>query len=127
MTRKLTTMREFTLEMHEKIDCVHRFQEVVYKYAKFLAQKPELWMFVPCDEDGNVLEQPCDIMDTDECRDCACREHQKALSRVIFEGFEYDAQMEYWHNGHISIDEEFLENSTLEDLTPYNLTVKFEI
>lgn len=28
------------------------------RYANFVSQKPELWMFVPCDEDGNVLEEP---------------------------------------------------------------------
>ena len=28
------------------------------RYANFVSRKPELWMFVPCDEDGNVLEEP---------------------------------------------------------------------
>ena len=28
------------------------------EYAKFLRQLLELWMFVPCDKDGNVLEEP---------------------------------------------------------------------
>lgn len=28
------------------------------QYAQFLKQPLELWMFVPCDEDGNVLEEP---------------------------------------------------------------------
>ena len=28
------------------------------RYANFVSQKPELWMFVPCDEDGKVLEEP---------------------------------------------------------------------
>lgn len=30
----------------------------IERYAKFLKQPIELWMFVPCDEDGNVLEEP---------------------------------------------------------------------
>ena len=69
----------------------------VLKYASFMKQKPELWMFVPCDEDGNVLEEPenipaklglgldhfskkeIDEMDT----------YLEAYSRVIFEGFSY--------------------------------------
>ena len=31
---------------------------VIYNYANFISQKPELWMFVPCDKEGNVLEEP---------------------------------------------------------------------
>ena len=126
-------MREVTLEMHEQLDCVHRFQDVVYKYAKFLGQKPTLEMFVPCDEEGNVLEEPSHYdlyrlgIAPDDTQIKECGVFEKAKSRVIFEGFEFDAQMEYWHNGHISIDEEFLETSTLEDLTPYNLIVNFEL
>jgi hypothetical protein len=124
--------------MHEQLDCVHRFQVLVYKYAKFLGQKPTLGMFVACDEDGNILEQPCDIMDTDKCRDCACREYQKALSRVIFDGFELDIASE--NVNAIKNEEKFRiaftktcvailgkTINTLEDLTPYNLTVKFKI
>ena len=30
----------------------------IINYTNFVSQKPELWMFVPCDEEGNVLEEP---------------------------------------------------------------------
>ena len=33
----------------------------IYKYANFLSQKLELCMFVPCDEKGNVLEEPTEL------------------------------------------------------------------
>ena len=32
---------------------------VIYNYANFLNQPLKLEMFVPCDEDGNVLAQDC--------------------------------------------------------------------
>jgi len=31
---------------------------VIHNYVNFISQKPELWMFVPCDKEGNVLEEP---------------------------------------------------------------------
>lgn len=34
----------------------------ILNYAKFLKQPLELWMFVPCGEDGNVLDaEPCSL------------------------------------------------------------------
>lgn len=32
----------------------------IANYANFLKQPLELWMFAPCDEDGNILEEPKD-------------------------------------------------------------------
>jgi hypothetical protein len=65
------------------------------KYAKFLKQPLELWMFVPCDENGNTLQEPTkysnwtnfdysgtDIGFEDEK---LCREYQKAKEACIFE------------------------------------------
>jgi hypothetical protein len=141
MTIKLTPMREFTLEMYEQLDCVHRFQDVVYKYAKFLGQKPTLGMFVPCDEEGNVLEEPdltckrpvsngvcqCGEESVKYCRDLSYK-YQQALSRVIFEGFEL--HFEYGKSWAVKGQGRVIRSfdlNTLEDLTHYNLTVKFEI
>ena len=106
MTRKLTPMREFTLEMYEQLDCVHKFQDVVYKYAKFLGQKPTLGMFVG--------------------------------ENAIFEGFEVDIVTERYTSVKnknrfgiiftktcVAIPSKNI--YTLEDLTNYDLTVKFEI
>ena len=151
MKRKLTTMREFTLEMYEQLDCVHRFQDVVYKWAKFLGQKPSLGMFVPCDEEGNILEEPdltckrpisngicqCGEESVKDCRDLWYK-YQQALSRVIFEGFELDIVTEKYTSIKnkdgiriiftqtlVGVNNKLI--YTLEDLTPYNLTVKFEI
>ena len=89
---KPLTMLEFVLESNDL--------ESIKNYAKFLSQKPEKWMFVPCDDDGNVLEEP----KGEKCcagiqNDCGCGGHlqyddeymhqyKQAIERVIFDGFE---------------------------------------
>ena len=68
-------------------------------YANFLKRSLTLGMFIPCDEDGNVLEKPVSwdafeySMNDDDCP-CPCKdkyldcfEYEEALGRVIFEGF----------------------------------------
>ena len=64
----LTSMTAFVLEQretstHETKQHEWYFKEVVKldkirNYANFLKQPLELGMFVPCDEDGNVVEKP---------------------------------------------------------------------
>lgn len=53
--------QEFTIEVqslnNQWASRVSRYNKIM-SYAKFLKQPLELWMFVPCDEDGNVLEEP---------------------------------------------------------------------
>ena len=71
--------------------------------AAFLKQTPTLGMFVPCDEDGNVLEEPDhlnykhingfnEIVFISQSKQnkyhSDCDEYQKAQSKVIFKGFE---------------------------------------
>jgi hypothetical protein len=77
------------------------------EYAKFLIKKLELWMFVPCDKDGNFLEEPdltckrpeskgncqCGEESVKDCREW-WNEYQVAKQRVLFEGFEYVEQLE---------------------------------
>jgi hypothetical protein len=134
MTRKLTPMREFTLEMHEKLDCVHRFQDVVYKYAKLLGQKPTLGMFVPCDEEGNILEEPKFNTENEYNENDRAVfnqkniKYQQAKSRVIFEGFEL--HFEYGKSWGVSGQGRVIKSfnlNTIEDLVDLNLTVKFEL
>jgi len=66
-----------------------------YQHAKTLKLKPELWMFVPTDENGNVLEEPYNykIYDpgysgTEKDIDfIECQKYQTALSKVWFNGW----------------------------------------
>jgi hypothetical protein len=53
---KLISMTDFVLEQSKKSIKTFRFCNCE-KYANFLKQTLELWMFVPCDEDGNVLDE----------------------------------------------------------------------
>jgi len=50
------------------------------QYADFLKQPLELWMFVPCDEDGDVLEEIKPYQDN-------YFKYQKAKERCLFEVF----------------------------------------
>ena len=62
------------------------------KYAHFLNQPLTLGMFVPCDEDGNVLEEPEKWSESwsFEKKSKVSKKNEnyiKAKERVIFEGF----------------------------------------
>jgi len=67
------------------------------QYAKFLKQPLELWMFVPCDENGNVLEEPKDYktymimysgVRQTHSEILKCQKYKQAKERCLFEGFE---------------------------------------
>lgn len=90
---KLISMTDFVLEKQ-------RFKEdsdtAIFKitnYANFLKHPLKLEMFVPCDEDGNVLEEPskkiylasisyAQLINSDLVQ------YQQAKEKVLFEGFE---------------------------------------
>jgi len=90
---KLISMTDFVLEQvqnskYEEFNKVNEtFVNNVINYAKFLKQLLELWMFIPCDKYGNVLEEPdADfyMMVTDE----EIVKYQQAKERCLFE-FNY--------------------------------------
>ena len=81
--QQVSSVRHHELEKYRQI----------FKYANFLNQPLKLEMFVPCDEDGNIIQEPKKENYTDstgfvnnayfiETNDC-----QKAKEKVIFEGF----------------------------------------
>jgi len=83
---KLISMTDFVLQQTKDNNKqrLNKYSEIVC-YAKFLKQPLKLEMFVPCDEDGNVLTQCKEI--------CACecdkiKNYRKAKEKVLFEGFE---------------------------------------
>ncbi len=100
--KKLIQMTDFVLQEHNK------FGELPYKelekeydyaltliakfrnYADFLKQPLTLGMFIPCDLDGNVLEEPKCECETEYDREGCyekCYEYINAKNRVLFEGF----------------------------------------
>jgi len=59
------------------------FRDKVNNYANFLKQPLELWMFVPCDEDGNVIPDKENHFTRKELD-----YWEQAKERCLFEGFE---------------------------------------
>ena len=118
-----------------------------HPHAKFLQQIPTLGMFVPCDEEGNVLEEPDSIgVGNEFYYERALDQYQQAEQRVIFEGWELNQKDISKLENIICITKDktqltffkvengvFLDNlitnktfeiKTIEDLVPYNLILK---
>jgi hypothetical protein len=55
---QLISMTDFVLEQVNPKNTDSQFCEKIIYYANFLKQPLKLEMFVPCDEDSNVLEEP---------------------------------------------------------------------
>ena len=56
--KKLIPMVDFILEqneIHYTIQSEEQAFYIIVNYANFLKQPLELWMFVPCDDNGNVI------------------------------------------------------------------------
>ena len=85
---KLISMTEFVLEQREKRNKDNiRFLDCE-KYANFLNQPLTLGMFIPCDEDGNVLKEPKNNGNqSTEFFSVAFDKYQQAKDKVLFERF----------------------------------------
>lgn len=98
---KLISMTDFVIEVTNNIqndwldsDRVEELKKIS-NYANFIKQPLKLEMFIPCDEDGNVLEEPkgwknedCNVIDC--CNICKCEQYQQAKEKVLFEGIDLD-------------------------------------
>ena len=88
---KLISMTSFVLQ-RDITDIKQR--DSIVKYVNFLEQPLKLEMFVPCDEDGNVLEEPkIEEEYVDEHTTQIFAQYQyyldKAKEKVLFEGIEF--------------------------------------
>lgn len=90
---KLISMTDFVLDQYEKLKSPTLFEETVFNYANFLKQPLKLEMFIPCDENSNVLEIPIDIYyrpDFDcqkfpqECYQHDLKDYDEAKAKVLF-------------------------------------------
>jgi len=69
-------------------------------YANFLKQPLELWMFIPCDEDGNVLEEP-------DIEDYVIEEHTELNgSPKEYDLDGYELCLQYFIQAKIKLEEE---------------------
>ena len=94
---KLMSMTDFVLrETNSPTTLAESFQRCV-TYANFLKQPLKLEMFVPCDEDGNTLQEPEEFKEwiksdhyfnASESVTHQCRMYKKALEKVLFKGFD---------------------------------------
>ena len=102
---KLISMTSFVLEIEKSsytqtekyriIEWENKCQafDKIINYAKFVKQPLKLEMFVPCDEEGDILEEPTDYelrlpnMMT-EYNDEVYR-YKQAKEKVLFEGIEF--------------------------------------
>src|SRR5690606_1777432 len=108
---KLISMTDFVLLISKQTTnegnlLVRNFNKIK-NYANFLKQPLKLEMFVPCDEDGSILEHP--IYTTNHSDECYCKgceeetkrcsdlqdQYQKAKEKVFFEGFVYTDSQKY--------------------------------
>lgn len=74
-----------TLDMSE-VDYYYKEWEILQKnrrYAAFLKQPLTLSMFVPCDDQGNVLKEP----DRNEIQAAYVNKYEKAKEKVLFKDF----------------------------------------
>ena len=86
-------MTDFVLEQGKKENTnnIRRFWNCE-NYANFIKQKPEILMFIPCDENGNVLEEPIETIGGVEMYS---KRYQQAKERCLFEGFECEEIYEW--------------------------------
>jgi hypothetical protein len=128
---KLISMTDFVLEQNEnfKSDRFYQgqFKDNVVNYANFLKQPLKLEMFVPCDEDGNVLEEPDqDFELTFWDYSTKMSKYEQAKEKVLFEGFEVcnrttKIDCVVYNEDHITL--KLLKDKTIEYLINRNLTL----
>ena len=94
---KLISMTSFVLENAKQPYVEGTKYKDLVNYAKFLKQPLKLEMFVPCDEEGNVLEEPKRWKDYLQYPDSfdgnkewdELYDYQQAKEKVLFEGIEF--------------------------------------
>ncbi len=161
--KHLTNMVDFVLEQSEQLEndihdaqnkkeymsVMAKHQEKIFKYANFLKQKLELWMFIPCklvDGEWIVLECPKNYkqweakrLNTPYDMDLSKYEnYQQAKELCLFEGFEvkedekhksvaYGILNVFWFTSKQPFQDREWRLShginTIEDLMPYTLTL----
>jgi len=139
---KLISMTDFVLSREKK--SFGRQYYYCLKYANFLKQPLTLGMFVPCDLDGNVLNDPETTLSQGNgavyynAEQEDFEQYEQAKERVLFEGFEFSDMTDElsYHiqdkNGvylfYYIIEKEFRNFEignvkTIEDLVKYDLTL----
>lgn len=120
---KLISMVDYVLHESKSVNHPKTVNKII-SYANFLKQPLELLMFVPCDEDGNVLEEPIFPFRNDNDYQCTVIYNQ-AKERCLFEDCIYDEEMKVIRKDY-GIDLFYIpkhELFTIETMTNYDLTL----
>ena len=84
-------------EFSRRIDYLDWYEKTRNNFDEFLEQPLKVEMFVPCDEEGNVLEEPKKWKDYLQYPDSfdgnkewnELYDYQQAKEKVLFEGIEF--------------------------------------
>lgn len=121
-------MTDFVLEQAKFKNDTYELSHLLINYANFLKRPLTRGMFVPCDLEGNILEEPKQYKEWIELQkkrggyslNLDCKIFQEAKDRVLFEGFELKDLKLDSRNKCISKDNiihVFWENSTSKEWT----------
>ena len=124
-------MTDFVLS--DKVKSALEYEEsykIIRSYANFLKQPLKLEMFVPCDEEGDILEVPTNYENRllnmmTEYND-EVYTYNQAKEKVLFEGFKVRC-------GYLTYDDyviyslEILEHNNIESLTQHYVLESEEI
>ena len=138
----LISMTDFVLEIDKNDKRLNGKYDAIISYANFLKTPLNLGMFVPCDENDNILEKPefyykqenlkhlkgMQLLIAEETNK-RVSEYQKAKEKVLFNRFkikdglsisdEHSIFHPFWnYEGVWKISKGI---KTIEDLIPYNL------
>lgn len=131
---ELLSMTDFVLEQTELFYDKNQSKLIhnIVNYAQFIKQPLHRGMFVPCDENGNILEEPVwqvefeknKVSDSNLIK--KSKQYEQAKEKVLFENIKHlsynpvdkSNELYDYKNNHLFFIEE---NETIEYLVEYNL------
>lgn len=110
--KKLIPLLDFVLEQEVRMSNPEIFKSKVYAYTNFLKQPLVLGMFVPCDEEGNVLDVPAGYEDYLANEDSLLyaknyeyiQEYVRANEKVLFEGWTHEDRYGWVQNHELGLE-----------------------
>lgn len=115
----LTSSKDFGKLLKDKSDSEYR--RLRENFDNFLEKPLKLGYFIPCDEEGDILEEPTNyekrlLNMMTEYNDEVYTYYQ-AKAKVLFEGFEYDKENDWvTYNEFARFFASELQNGKVEDL-----------
>lgn len=99
--KNLISMTDFILKQDKYKNKFYELKSI-QNYANFLKQPLELWMFVPCDDNGNFIDEPIDYKIWEKAfhpKPATLRlkrymDYQQAKERCLFKRFGYENETE---------------------------------